>query len=192
MDLRQLQLQERNDLIVRASVELLQSVLPTNIFNCLDDDLSSEGSARDAADDFDESRFFYEMLQPKRRTIPLKLPLGKVTNGGSEGSPKRKHTDIAAETPRWNSAQRSAKTAKRNLDARDADTPGRNGGEAVDEIDCMETDDDEDDLISVGSAASLTLVEIDELEMLSLLNVKPEDIQVDAIIASVKNLLKNT
>lgn len=165
MDLQDLELQERNDLIIRASVELLQNVMPTNIVNFLDDSSSVE-STEDAVDDFDESRFFLELLQRKQKKIPLKLPQKDVAaKNGAE----------MAETPRT----KGTNLAKKKRAERENQRCIRKNGEATVEMVDMDTDDDDEDgSISDASAASLTLLEIDELEMLAQLNVKPEDIQV--------------
>lgn len=182
MDLRELETKERNDLIIRASMELIQNVMPTNILNYLDD-YSSEESAEDTIDDFDESRFFYELLKHKqRKKIQLKLPKRNTVNGNATQSMISRNgvkssSKLITRGPNPLAMRRSTRSQlnltklERSFEKEVEDDADEMFGRNVE-------DDDADGSISVGSAASLTLAEIDELEMLSQLNVKPEDIQV--------------
>lgn len=79
---------QKNELIVKTTLELLQNVLPTNIMANLEQlDASSNGDAIEFANDLDEDRFFFEQFSKKRNQPNAESTIDESTPTEAEEAP---------------------------------------------------------------------------------------------------------
>lgn len=184
-------LNERNKIITRTTVDLLQNFLPTKIWSSIDN--SDEESNQDT-DDIDEARLFYEMLKSKTASAAEKNAPGP--SGGAPRPTKRAAvpTKIAtvptkkAAVPIKTSAvpvkkatvpPKAAPVVPSKLPRLDVIIREKEVEDPHEDDELIDTDnDDDDDLISIGSSASMTFFDIFQQEMISDLHLKIEDVQV--------------
>lgn len=166
----EMDLNKRNEFITKATLELLQGILPTtNILSSIDD--SDEESNR-STDDMDEVRLFRALLTGKNVNVPVRNAPGPSS---SRPRPSTAPTKKAAKPPTKSPPKRMTGYEVIESDVNDAIDVDDDVG-AIEPDDTVDIDDDE--IISIGSAAPMTFFDIFQQQMMNDLDIKIGDVLV--------------